>query len=286
MTDATPPLVTTDWVADRLGAADVVIADASYHLPNTGRDGRSEYAAAHLPGAVFFDVDGIKDASDPLPHMVPSESVFAAAMAELGIGSGDHVVVYDSHGLMSAARAWWLLRLFGHERVSVLDGGLPQWRAESRALETGVAMRPRSRFDATLRPTLLRRRAQMVANLAARAEQVVDARSAGRFEGTAPEPRAGLRGGHIPGSRSLPYDRLIDPATKRVLPPARIAELFRAAGLDLAKPIVCSCGSGVTAGVLAFGLYLAGHATASIYDGSWSEWGLPGDTPVETGPAR
>jgi len=286
MTDATLPLVTTDWLAARIGTAGVVIADASYHLPNTGRDGRSEYLSAHLPGAVFFDVDAIKDTADPLPHMVPSAAVFAMAMEGLGIGNGDHVVVYDSHGLMSAARAWWMLRLFGHDRVSVLDGGLPKWRAENRALDAGAVSRPNAHFKATLHPALLRSRSQMLANLASGAEQVVDARSTGRFEGTAPEPRAGLRGGHIPGSRSLPYDRLIDSTTKRLLPPERITTLFREAGLDLVRPIVCSCGSGVSAGVLAFGLHVAGHPAASIYDGSWSEWGLPGDTPVETGPAR
>ncbi|MBL8702564.1 MAG: 3-mercaptopyruvate sulfurtransferase [Alphaproteobacteria bacterium] len=286
MSQPVPPLVSTEWLASRLGTSGLVVADATYHLPNTGRDGRAEHLQAHLPGAVFFDVDGIKDASNPLPHMVPSADVFAAAMESLGIASTDHVVVYDAHGLMSAARAWWMLRLFGHDRVSILDGGLPKWRAENRAVESGPVSRSRSRFTATFRPALLRDRAQMLANLATRAEQVVDARSAGRFEGTAPEPRAGLRGGHIPGSRSLPYDRIVDPATKGPLPAARIAAAFLDAGIDPSRPVVCSCGSGVSAGVLAFGLFLAGHRDAAIYDGSWSEWGLPGDTPVDTGPAR
>ena len=286
MTDAAAPLVTTDWLAERLGAPGLVIADATYHLPNTGRDGRGEYLASHLPGAVFFDVDAIKDPGNPLPHMIPAPPDFAAAMGAIGIGSDDHVVVYDAHGLMSAARAWWMLRLYGHDRVSILDGGLPKWRAEGRALVPGAVVRPQARFTARFRPELVRTKAQMIANLASRAEIVVDARSTGRFEGTAPEPRAGLRGGHIPGSRSLPFDRLVDPTSKTVRPPEEIAAAFDAAGVARDRPVVCSCGSGVTAAVLAFGLHLVGTRDAAIYDGSWSEWGMPGDTPVETGPVR
>lgn len=286
MKDEVPPLVTTSWLAERLGKPGIVVADATYHLPNTGRDGRGEYLTAHLPDAVFFDVDGIKDKSNPLPHMIPPAAEFAAAMEALGIADTDHVVVYDAHGLMSAARAWWMLRLYGHDRVSVLDGGLPKWRAENRPMASGEVARARSRFAAKFRPDLVRSKAQMLANVAARGETVIDARSAGRFEGTAPEPRAGLRGGHVPGSRSLPFDRLVDPASKSVRPPEEISRAFAEAGVDRAKPIVCSCGSGVSAAVLAFGLFLTGTRDAAIYDGSWSEWGMPGETPVETGPAR
>ncbi len=287
MTDDVPPLVSTDWLAQHLGRPGLVVADASYHLPHTGRDGRAEFLTAHLPGAVFFDVDGIKDEANPLPHMIPGPERFAAAMAGLGIGNDDHVVVYDAHGVMSATRAWWMLRIFGHDRVSVLDGGLPKWRAEARAVTTGEVKPPGpARFNATFRPALLRSKAQMLAGLRARDQQVADARSSGRFEGTAPEPRAGLRGGHIPGSRNLPYDQLIDAAHKTLLPAAKLTAAFDAAGLDRTRPIVCSCGSGVSAGVLAFGLFVTGHRDAAIYDGSWAEWGLPGDTPVETGPAR
>jgi thiosulfate/3-mercaptopyruvate sulfurtransferase len=285
MHDPIPPLMSTDALAARLGEAGLVVADATYHLPNTGRDAGREYLGAHLPGAVFFDVDAIKDPSNPLPHMIPSGIDFSRAMSGLGIGSQDHVVVYDAYGLMSAARAWWLLRVFGHDRVSILDGGLPKWRAENRPLEAGHVMRPAARFESLFRPALVRDKSWMLDNLATRADCVVDARAAGRFAGTMPEPRPGLRGGHIPGSRSLPFDRLIDPRDKTVKPPQDLAVSFAEAGVDIASPVTCSCGSGVTACVLAFGLFLLGNPDAAVYDGSWSEWGVPGDTPIETGPA-
>jgi thiosulfate/3-mercaptopyruvate sulfurtransferase len=286
MAEQVPPLVQSDWLATRLGAQGIVVVDATYHLPNAGRDARAEHAQAHLPGAIFLDVDAIRDEANPLPHMVPAPSAFAAAMGTLGIGNDDHVVAYDAHGLMSAARAWWLLRLFGHDRVSILDGGLPKWKAEGRPLEAGIASRPATSFAASFRPALLRTKAQVLANISRAAETVVDARSAGRFEGTAAEPRAGLRGGHIPGSRSLPFDRLVDPKSKTVLPPEEIARAFAAAGVDPAGRVACSCGSGVTACVLAFGLFLLGNRDVAVYDGSWSEWGAAADTPVEAGPAR
>ena len=222
MAEQVPPLVQSDWLATRLGAQGIVVVDATYHLPNAGRDARAEHAQAHLPGAIFLDVDAIRDEANPLPHMVPAPSAIAAAKA-LGIGNDDHVVAYDAHGLMSAARAWWLLRLFGHDRVSILDGGLPKWKAEGRPLEAGIASRPATSFAASFRPALLRTKAQVLANISRAAETVVDARSAGRFEGTAAEPRAGLRGGHIPGSRSLPFDRLVDPKSKTVLPPEELS---------------------------------------------------------------
>lgn len=277
------PLVSTTWLAERLGRPGLVVVDATYHLPTVKRDARAEFAAGHIPGAAFFDVDGIADHSVDLPHMLPSPEEFAKAMEAIGIGSDCMVVAYDAYGLMSAARAWWMLRAFGHERVAVLDGGLVKWKAEGRPLESGEA-RPRpARFAPRFRPDLVRSKAQMLANLASRGEQVVDARAAGRFRGVEPEPRAGLRGGHIPGSASVPFNTLLDPDSKTVLQPDAIRARFAAAGIDPARPVVASCGSGVTACVLALGLALIGAKDVAVYDGSWSEWGLPGDTPVESG---
>ncbi|MGH7061340.1 MAG: sulfurtransferase, partial [Stellaceae bacterium] len=221
-----------------------------------------------------------------LPHMIPSPALFAQKVGALGIGDGDKVVVYDSAGLSSAGRAWWMLRLFGHDKVALLNGGLPKWRAEGRPLDTAVPAPAARHFTARFNPSSVRDKAALLDNLATRREQVIDARAAGRFDGTAPEARPGLRSGHIPGSRNLPYDRLTDPATKALRSAEELAALFRDAGIDLDRPVVTSCGSGVTACALGFALHLIGHPGAAVYDGSWSEWGLPGDTPVETGAAR
>jgi thiosulfate/3-mercaptopyruvate sulfurtransferase len=279
----TEALISTEALAEALGAPDLRVVDATYHLPSLKRDARAEYLAEHIPGAAFFDIDAIADTSNPLPHMLPSPENFAAAMRALGIGDGDRVVVYDSYGLMSAPRAWWTVRAFGHHRVAVLDGGLPKWKREGRPLEAGPATPPARRFTPRFDAGFVRSKAQLLANLATRAEQVLDARAAGRFQGTQPEPRAGLRSGHIPGSRNLPYTRLADPAELTVLPAAELRDRFREAGIDLSQPVVTSCGSGVTACALAFGLHLLGNERVAVYDGSWAEWGLPGDTPVETG---
>jgi thiosulfate/3-mercaptopyruvate sulfurtransferase len=233
---------------------------------------------------VFFDIDDIAAPGTSLPHMIPSPELFARKMGGLGIGDGDQVVVYDSAGLSSAGRAWWLLRLFGHHNVALLNGGLPQWRAEGRLLVSAVPTPPRRRFTPRFDPVLVRDKPALLDNLSTRSEQVVDARVAGRFEGTAEETRPGLRRGHIPGSRNLPYDRVTDPQTRRVRRADELSRLFRDAGVNLDEPIVTSCGSGVTACALAFALHLIGHPGVAVYDGSWSEWGLPGNTPVETGP--
>lgn len=278
-------LVSTEWLAGRLNDPDVRVLDATYHLPTAKRDPRAEYLAQHIPGAGFFDVDGIADDATDLPHMIPAPAVFEAEMRALGISKGTRVVVYDSYGWQSAARAWWSLRLFGHDAVALLDGGLPKWLAEGRPVQAGpVAPKPGD-FVAKFRPELLRSKAQMVANVASKAEQVLDARAAGRFEGTAPEPRPGLRGGHIPGSRNLPMGDLVDPATKRLKSAEDLAKLYKDAGIDATKPVATTCGSGVTACGLAFGLHLIGADKVAVYDGSWSEWGLPDGPPIATGKA-
>lgn len=275
------PLVDTEWLAKHLGDPDLRVVDGSWHMPQLRRDPRAEFAAAHIPGAVFFDIDWIADLTTPLPHMLPSAGEFGPAVGALGIGDGDRVVVYDTRGVLSAARVWWTFRAFGHNNVAVLDGGLPKWRAEGRPVEdTTPAPRPR-RFTARLRPDLVRDLPRMRANLTLRREQVLDARSPGRFVGTEPEPRPGLRPGHIPGSLNLPYDRLYRPdGTLRA--PDELRQAFEATGVDLSRPIVTTCGSGVSAAVLALGLHVCGRPDVAVYDGSWTEWGGRDDTPVET----
>jgi thiosulfate/3-mercaptopyruvate sulfurtransferase len=274
-------LVSTAALAEILGQPKLVVVDATYFLPMQGRNARAEYEQRHIPGAVFFDIDAIADKANPLPHMLPDAATFATAVGELGIGNDSHIVVYDAHGMMSAARAWWSFRVFGHADVAVLDGGLPKWLAEGRPVESGTARPARRSFNARFDPSQVRDKAAIRANIRDRREQVVDARAAGRFSGREPEVWPGRRPGHIPGSLNLPYTDLLDPQSKTFLPAEAIAERFRAAGTDLARPVVTSCGSGVTAAVLAFALHLIGHRPVALYDGSWAEWGLPGDTPVE-----
>lgn len=280
------PLVSAQWLVQRLNDPNVVVLDAT--LPPVGVtppvDTRARYLDTHIPGAVFFDIDEIADEKNPLPHMVPSAEKFALRMRKLGLGDGHKIVVYDSAGLMSAARPWWMLRIFGHRDVAILDGGLPKWQAEGRPVTDEIPAPRERHFTARLNTLMVRDKAQVLDNLKTAREQVLDARSAGRFAGTAKEPREGLRGGHIPGSLNLPVDQMTDPKTRTVLPPDELERRFAAAGLERGKPVVTSCGSGVTACALAFGLHLIGWPDAAVYDGSWSEWGLPGDTPVETGP--
>ena len=273
-------LVTTEWLAGRLRDADVRVIDGSWHMPQLRRDPRAEFEQGHIAGAVFFDIDAIADHSTSLPHMLPTAEEFGRAVGALGIGNRDRIVVYDSRGVVSAARVWWTFRVFGHDDVAVLDGGLPKWRAEGRPIENGPATPAPRPFAAKLRPELVRDLAAMRANVDSRREQVLDARSRGRFAGTEPEPRAGLRGGHIPGSLNLPYDELYRPdGTLRA--PHELGKSFAAAGIDLAKPITTTCGSGVTASVLALGLALCGRPDVAVYDGSWSEWGGRPDTTIE-----
>ena len=274
------PVVSTAWLAERLGSVRVV--DGSWHMPAEARDGRAEYLQRHVPGAVFFDIDHVADHDTDLPHMLPTPEAFAQAAGALGLSRDAEIVVYDVHGVRSAARVWWTLRAMGFDKVRVLDGGLRKWLAEGRPVETGevvpepVAVTPR--FD----PELVRNAADVEAILQSGAARMLDARSTARFRGEAPEPRAGLRPGHMPGAANLPWEQVIaEDGTLR--PTHELRALFEQAGVDLARPIVTTCGSGVTASVLALALARLGLDRTPVYDGSWSEWGALADVPVVTG---
>jgi thiosulfate/3-mercaptopyruvate sulfurtransferase len=276
-------LVSTEWLAGHLEAPDVRVVDGSFTLPGIKPDAHELYHRRHIPGAVFFDIDDVADEKSTLPHMLPSAEKFAQRMRKLGLGDGHKIVIYDSAGLSSAARPWWMLRVFGHNDVAILDGGLPKWQAEGRLVTADVPAPRERHFTARLNTLLVRDRAQLLDNLSIMREQVIDARSRGRFAGTAEEPRPGLRKGHIPGSLNLPYDELTDGKSRTLLPAEELARRFAVAGLERDRPVVASCGSGVTACALAFALHLLGWPDAAVYDGSWSELGLPGNGPVETG---
>ncbi|MCC7427639.1 MAG: 3-mercaptopyruvate sulfurtransferase [Alphaproteobacteria bacterium] len=275
-------LVSTAWLRARLGQPGLVVADITKYLPNEPKDGKAEFARAHIPGAVYFDIDDIADPDTDLPHMVPSAARFAEKVGALGIGNDSMVVCYDQKGLASAARGWWMLRLFGHGKVAVLDGGLPKWLAEGGPTEAGPAAPKPARFAASFNPAMLRRIEDVKANLASGRELVLDARATGRFAGTAPEPRPGVRAGHIPGSRSLPFTDLLNPDLT-FKPADAIRARLQQAGLGSGRPIVTSCGSGVTACILTLAMHLVGEPVGAVYDGSWSEWGARQDVPVETG---
>ena len=272
-------LVSTEWLAARLNAPDIRIVDGTFFLPTDGRNARSEYSRSHIPGAVFFDIDDIADDKSDLPHMLPSAEKFSSRVRKLGLGDGNRIVAYDSSG-MGAARVWWTFRAFGHEDIAVLDGGLRKWMSEGRPVEDLPPMPRERHFTARFNNLLVRDKEQVESNLKTGREQVLDARSRGRFEARDPEPRPGLRSGHIPGSKNLPVNELFDSATGTILPPDQLRNRFEAAGIDLDRPVVTSCGSGVTAATLAFALHLIGHDHVAVYDGSWAEWGRPGDTPV------
>ena len=279
-------LVETEWLASHLDTPGLVILDGSMHLPTTKRDARAEYLAGHIPGALFFDIDDIADEKSPLPHMLPSSTKFASRMKKMGIGDGMDVVAYDSEGLYSAARVWWMFRAMGHDQVQILNGGLKKWKAEGRTLEDGPPRRRTERhFTARLNAGLVRDVGDVKALIGSKTAQIVDARAANRFEGTVPEPRQGLRSGHIPGSRNVPFASLLN-ADGTLKSAAELGAIFAKAGIDAAKPVVASCGSGVTAGVIALALAILGRPDAAVYDGSWTEWGGDASLPIETGPAR
>ncbi|HMR29771.1 MAG TPA: 3-mercaptopyruvate sulfurtransferase [Geminicoccaceae bacterium] len=273
-------LVSTEWLAGHLGSPDVRVVDATWYLPNQGRDAKAEHAAAHIPGAVYFDIDDIADDGSSLPHMLPSPAKFSSRVRKLGLGDGVRIVVYDANRFMASARVWWMFRLFGHGDVTVLDGGLGKWRAEDRPVDDRPVRPVERHFTARLNNMLVRDLDQMRANLARRMEQVVDVRSAGRFNATDPEPRPGLRAGHIPGSVNLPFSDLVA-ADATLNPRDVLQERVAQAGIDLERPIVTSCGSGVSAAVLSLALFTLGHPGAAVYDGSWSEWGSRTDTPID-----
>lgn len=277
-----PTLVETDWLAKNINDPSVRIVDASWHLPAAGRSGADEYAAAHIPGAVFWDIDAIADPSSSLPHMMPDEATFESHMKALGISNDDHVVIYDNVSMMTCARAWWSLRAFGHDRVSLLNGGLVKWLAEDRAVTADATPVPDVGFTATFNPAMVRSVDDVRANLDSSSAQVLDARSAGRFAGVDPEPRPECRSGHIPGSLNLPFNTLIDPDTSTIRPGNDLTARLSASGIDPDRPVITTCGSGVTACVLALAMHLTGKDDVAIYDGSWTEWGSRTDTPVET----
>lgn len=277
------PLVTTEWLAEALGAADLIVFDATKYLPNEAKDGQAEFLKSHIPGARYFDIDLVADTDTDLPHMVPTPGRFAKLMEQLGVSNTSRIVFYDQKGLASAARGWWLMELFGHDQAAVLDGGLPKWVRESRPTGDGAGAAPAAGvFRPDYRASQVRGIGDILRNVHSHSELVLDARAAGRFTGAVPEPREGMRSGHIPGSASVPYTDLLKP-DGTFKPAGEVRARFEAAGVDGSKPLVTSCGSGVTACILTLGLRIAGFHEGAVYDGSWTEWGGRPDTPIEVG---
>ena len=274
------PLVSAHWLSERLGTPGLVIIDGSWYLPALQRDPKKEYVEGHIPGAVFFDLDAISSHTTDLPHMMPQPNEFASAMRKLGISDGATIIVYDGLGLFSAPRIWWMLKAFGARDVHVLDGGLPAWKAENLPLEDGDVKRVASHFTARLDHSVLASMSDVQRALDTQT-QVLDARPSERFRGEVAEPRPGLRMGHIPGSKSLPFSILLE--NGRMKSPAELNALFAQAGIDPNRPIITSCGSGVSAAIITLALTVAGHKAGALYDGSWAEWGKPDGPPIATG---
>jgi thiosulfate/3-mercaptopyruvate sulfurtransferase len=283
MSETSRFVVSSEWLHKELGSSDLKIVDASFYLPAQGRNADSEYEAGHIPGAVRFDHDKIANHETGLPHMVPSPAVFADAVGRMGISETDRIVVYDGPGIFSAPRGWWLFRIMGARQVFVLDGGLDGWKAEGRPLEAGPVSPSPCSFNADLQLEKVIDFQSMLSIVSEGTSQIADARSAGRFMGTEPEPRAGMRSGHMPGARSLPSGTFSVNGRLRPLDELRAA--IEDAGIDFGQPVVTSCGSGITAAIITLALESLGHENNALYDGSWTEWGSRTDTPVVTGPA-